>query len=141
MKIKLLFIGLLLFFISCSQKNEDQLLGTWKLLSSETIRTNTTVVDTLPGQIMLKIINETHFSFLRHDLDSNQVFVAGGGTYNLTDDKYTENLDFCNYREWENHKFDFNIKITNDTLVQKGVEELEEIGIKQTIIETYVKVK
>lgn len=52
---------------------------------------------------MIKIINETHFSFLNHDMkkgkDSTKVFVAGGGRYTLEGDQYNEFLEYCSARE------------------------------------------
>ena len=39
---------------------------------------------------------------------------------------------------WENHKFEFVVKIQNDTLVQKGVEKLEKLGIDRIIVEKFL---
>src|SRR5690606_3992153 len=98
----------------------------------------------LSGQKMIKILNKTHFSFLRHDLDSGKstspVFVAGGGRYSFEGQKYTEHLEYCNYREWEGHEFDFEIKFVGDTLIQQGVEEIKDLGVNRMIIEKYVRI-
>ncbi|MGK0366482.1 MAG: putative ferredoxin-like protein [Saprospiraceae bacterium] len=66
------------------QNESTSIVGTWKLLSGTTIKGKDTIVtDYTQRQEMIKIINETHFAFLRHDLkngrDSNAIFVAGGG--------------------------------------------------------------
>ena len=63
-----------------------KLEGTWKLLTATLIENgDTTVTDYTRGVSFIKIINNTHFSFLQHDLqkgkDSAAVFVAGGGRY------------------------------------------------------------
>ncbi|MBT33215.1 MAG: hypothetical protein CMO01_26435 [Thalassobius sp.] len=143
-----IFLALLLF--ACSKKTELTteklpIEGTWKLLKATTIRGDSSSTDHMEGKEMIKILNGTHFSFLNHDLnngkDSTASFVAGGGKYELAGDQYIEHLQFCNFREWEGHDFTFTIQITGDTLVQKGEEEIEDLGIKQEIIETYVRVK
>lgn len=120
------------------------LQGTWELLSETKIEgTDTTYAAMPPDQRNIKMLNATHFSFLRHDLkqgkDSAAVFVAGGGTYTLNGDKYHEHLEFCNYREWENHDFDFTVTINNDTLIQQGHEKVEGIA-DRIIIEKYRRV-
>ncbi|MBT1704119.1 hypothetical protein [Chryseosolibacter indicus] len=139
-----------LTLISCSKNQETDkepslsLEGTWELLSETKIeKGDTTFSPASANQRMIKIINKTHFSFLRHDLnagkDSSALFVAGGGTYQLNGNTYTENLEFCNFREWENHTFTFTVNVVNDTLVQQGTEKVEGLDIERVIIEKYKK--
>ncbi|WP_421869730.1 hypothetical protein [Marinoscillum sp.] len=121
--------------------------GTWRLLSGTTIQgTDTTVTDYTRDQKVLKIINQTHFAFIRHDLSkgkdsTNSIFVAGAGAYSLQGNKYTENLEFCSYRPWEGNNFSFEMEFNHDTLVQTGIEKIEELGVDQIIIERYVRNK
>jgi len=120
--------------------------GTWELISGTTIvKDDTTFTDYTKGQKMIKIINGTHFAFLRHDLkqgkDSSAVFDSGAGRYTLTGDQYTEYLDYCNYREWEGHTFNFKVSVKNDTLIQSGIEKVEKAGIDRVIIEKYIRAK
>ena len=93
---------------------------------------------------MIKIINATHFAFLNHAVsktDSSATrFSAGGGKYTLADSVYTENLEYFTDKAWENNKFQFVVKIAGDTLVQKGVEKVEKLGIDHIIIEKYKRV-
>jgi hypothetical protein len=122
------------------------LVGTWQLLQGTTIENgDTTVTDYTKNLSFIKIINDTHFAFLQHDLtkgkDSATVFVAGGGTYTLQDSTYTENLAYCSAREWEGNDFSFTVTIKNDTLVQQGVEKVESAGINRINTEKYVRVK
>ena len=123
------------------------LQGTWELLSETKIEQNdTTFTPAANNQRMIKIINESHFSFLRHDLkqgkdSTNAQFVAGGGSYTLNGNEYTEKLEFCNFREWENHSFTFDVQIQNDTLIQQGREKIEGLNIDRIIIEKYKRVK
>ncbi|MCF0073933.1 hypothetical protein LZD49_25860 [Dyadobacter sp. CY261] len=122
------------------------LQGTWKLLSGTLIeKGDTTVTDYTQRVSFIKIINDSHFAFLQHDLnkgkDSTASFSAGGGTYTLKDSAYTEKLEYCNAREWEGNEFHFTISIQNDTLVQRGVEKVEAAGVERLNIEKYVRVK
>ncbi|RQO75394.1 hypothetical protein DBR43_08545 [Pedobacter sp. KBW06] len=120
--------------------------GTWELVSGVTIQKgDTTFTDYRKGQRQIKIINDTHFAFLNHDLkmgkEGTPVFVAGGGKYTLKGNQYTEHLEYCNYREWENKTFTFTVTLKKDTLIQRGMEKDEKIGVDREIIEKYVKSK
>jgi len=118
--------------------------GTWKLLTGTLIeKGDTTVTDYTKTSEFIKIINDTHFAFLSHDLNKDSVasFSAGGGHYTLKDSSYTEHLEFCNAREWEGNNFDFTITINNDTLTQKGIEKIDSLGVNRLNIEKYVRVK
>ncbi|GAA0879857.1 hypothetical protein GCM10009119_28260 [Algoriphagus jejuensis] len=140
--------------LACSPPTQNEqvpeagpsLVGTWKLISGTTIRGNdTTITDYTRNQEFIKIINKTHFSFISHDLnkgqDSTAMFSAGAGKYTLNDDTYIEQLDYFNHRDWEGHQFEFTVSIEQDTLIQTGLEAIPELGVDQTIIEKYVRVK
>ena len=144
-----------LTLFSCESKKSMESLsgttfpvaGTWILVSGTTIeKGDTQHVDYTKNQTFIKIINETHFSFLRHDLKKGKdsifnIFASGGGKYTLKGDQYTEHLEYCNYREWEGHSFDFTITLQNDTLTQKGIEKIDSLGIDRVNIEKYVRSK
>lgn len=122
------------------------LKGTWRLVTATLVENNnSTTTDYTTGKKFIKIINDTHFSFILHDLnkgaDSTALFSAGAGTYTLKDSTYTESLEFCSDRAWEQHNFTFTVRIHNDTLVQKGIEKIEGTNIDRLNIETYVKEK
>jgi hypothetical protein len=127
-------------------KKQTSLEGTWQLLSGTIIeKGDTTITDYTKDKSMIKIINATHFSFLNHDLkngkDSTSVFAAGGGRYRLEGDQYTEFLEYCSDRAWEGHEFSFTVTIQNDTLIQKGIEKIEDAGIDRQNVEKYVRVR
>jgi len=120
--------------------------GTWKLLTATHIEKGDTVVtDYTKNMSFIKIINDTHFAFLQHDLnkgkDSTAVYVSGGGRYSLNNDLYTEQLEYCSAREWEGNDFAFNITLKGDTLIQNGVEKVEAAGVNRINIEKYIRVK
>ncbi len=150
-KIAVLAISITIF--SCADKPSysvqpaNPIAGTWKLFSGTTIEKNdSTVTDYTKGQEMIKIITDSHFAFFRHDLDKGKdslkaIYSSGAGRYTLAGDQYTEQLDYCDAREWEGHVFPFTVSVNGDTLVQQGVEKLENLGIDRMIIERYVRVK
>ncbi|MGZ3749870.1 MAG: hypothetical protein ACXVB0_10865 [Mucilaginibacter sp.] len=120
--------------------------GTWQLISgSLTEKNNTVVTDYTKDQKAIKIINGSHFCFLVHDLTKGKGakpnFSSGGGRYTLAGDKYTEYLEYCNDRQWEDNKFDFTVTIKNDTLIQKGIEKIDSLGVNRINVEKYIRVK
>lgn len=137
--------------LSC-QRNEpataehNQLSGTWQLISGTLIeKGDTTITDYTRDIQMIKIINDSHFSFLNHDLNKGKDslaahFVAGGGQYQLSGDQYTEHLEYCSDRQWEGNDFVFTVTIQNDTLTQQGAEKVEGTTIDRLNIEKYVRV-
>ncbi len=122
------------------------IIGTWQLLTGTVIEKGDTLVTQYTKNVsFIKIINDTHFAFLQHDLnkgkDSASVFVSGGGSYSLVDSMYTEHLEYCTAREWEGNDFSFTVTIMNDTLIQSGVEKIESAGVNRVNIEKYIRVK
>jgi hypothetical protein len=151
------FASILVIALLCSCSNEKEkqeparlsavsVEGTWQLVSGTTIsKSDTVFTDYTKDQEMIKIINATHFSFLKHDRkkgkDSAAVYDSGGGSYTLVNDQYTEHLQYCNEREWEGHDFQFTVAVKNDTLVQQGLEKVEGTGVDRIIIEKYARIK
>jgi hypothetical protein len=136
-----------LSFPACFHSEVDRaplrLNGTWQLISGMTI----TGKDTVPYANdfrMIKVINDTHFAFLRHDKnppkDSSNHFDAGGGLYSLIGNQYTEHLDYYIDRNWEGKPFTFTVEIRNDTLIQTGIEKVDAAHIDHKIVEKYVRV-
>jgi hypothetical protein len=140
------------FVVSCGVKPGKTehmpsvpMAGTWKLLSGTLIEAGDTMVtDYTKNMSFIKIINASHFAFLQHDLsqgkDTTAAFVAGGGRYTLTDSLYTEHLEYCSDRAWEGNDFSFTVTVKNDTLIQQGVERVQEAGVNRLNIEKYVRI-
>lgn len=120
------------------------IIGTWHLQSSQIIEKGDTV-HTFPvkDQEMIKMFTATDFTFMKHDTrlgkGDTAVFDAGAGTYSLNGDDYTEKLQYCNAREWENHDFHFKLRIKGDTLIQTGEEKIDSLGVDREIREVYVR--
>lgn len=150
MKLSLALLLTATIFTSCGENSDKQkpipLVGTWQLISATSTERDSTYSTFNPNNKMIKIITPTHFAFFNHDLTQGKdsttaTFAGGGGEYTLVDSVYTEHLQYFNLREWEDHKFQFVVKIQNDTLTQSGVEKLEKLGIDRIIVEKYVRVK
>ncbi len=154
MKYKISVVLVAVILQSCYEKSSNtesalpanSIQGTWRLISETKIENLDTVfLETKKDQEMIKILNDTHFSFLKHDThkgkDSTATFVAGAGRYERKDNQYTEHLDYCNAREWEGNSFQFTVTIQNDTLIQSGREKIEGTAIDRIIIEKYFRVK
>ena len=150
MKIKitvlLIAVGSVLVFAFKTSKTPVSMVGTWQLVSGTTITKGvSTFTDYSKGTRFIKIINATHFAFLKHDLnpakDSTNHFDAGGGSYTLKGNQYTEHLDYYVDKNWEHKAFNFTVTFHKDTLIQKGLEKVENENIDRIIIEKYLKVK
>ncbi|MDQ3291365.1 MAG: hypothetical protein M3Q05_08765 [Bacteroidota bacterium] len=154
MRVKIFFLLLsAMYMFSCGTEKEDNkekfnpksIMGTWQLVKGTVIdKGDTTITDYTKNTSFIKIINDTHFAFLQHDLNKGKdsaVFVAGGGSYSLNDGSYTERLEYCSARDWEGNNFTFAVTIKGDTLLQRGVEKVAGTGINRENIEMYVKVK
>ncbi len=112
MKIGLIIIaGALLISWGIKSKKQDNtekrlpITGTWKLISGTLIEKGDTTVTWYTKDVsFIKIINDTHFAFLSHDLnkgkDSSAMYSSGGGSYSLKNNQYTEHLEYCNDRQW-----------------------------------------
>ena len=142
MKYTVILLTCLLF--ACHAPSAVPIEGTWRLISGTTItRGVSDVTDYTKGAHMIKIINHSHFAFLKHDTDapkdSSNHFDAGGGMYTLSGSDYVEHLDYYSDRNWEGKTFRFTVSIVGDTLIQRGMEKVEGEGIDREIIERYVR--
>lgn len=90
-----LLVSLALVLSACSGKIDAEvkrdvlsIMVTWKLYSATLIeKGDTTITDYSKNRSFIKIINNSHFSFIQHDVkqgkDSTASFSSGAGTYEL----------------------------------------------------------
>jgi hypothetical protein len=129
-----------------SKASKMSITGTWQLVDRTVIEKGDTITTASnKNESFIKVINDSHFAFLQHDLkkgkDSAAVFVAGGGKYSLKDSLYSEHLEYCSARNWEDNDFAFTVTLKNDTLTQSGVEKVASAGVDRVNIERYVRLK
>lgn len=143
----LLIVLVALLPFGCAKKsNPDSLVGTWELVAATSTEKGKTVSTFDTKRTMIKVINATHFAFLNHATSqaadsTGAPFSAGGGRYTLAGETYTEHLDYFTDKQWEGNTFDFAVTFLNDTLVQRGVEKVDKLGVDHIIIEKYKRVK
>lgn len=131
---------------STSLNERSPIEGTWQLLSAENITGEDTVfTDYTVGMKGIKMINQNYFAFFSHDLNKgtdslNTKYGSGSGSYTYQDGHYVENLEYCTARQWEGNTFEFDLILQGDTLIQQGVERIEELGVDRVIRETYVRI-
>ncbi|EAR00830.1 hypothetical protein [Maribacter sp. HTCC2170] len=144
------FIVVMTTFISCNLSNKKQienlketgnnLEGTWKLVYGEIRENDSVVVRDLSKADFIKIINKSHFAFFNQKPKTSEGFYAGAGTYELKGEDYIETLEFIGADNLRNHKFPFKITIKGDSLIQTGLEEIKEAGLKRYIVEKYIRI-
>ena len=144
----LIFIFFISLLLSCKNENKDiDITGTWQLVSAVTIKEGVITNNfNSANEKVIKIINNDHFAFFRHDFNKGKdsataTFVSGAGSYTLTGNKYEEYLEYCNYRDWEKNSFEFNLEIKGDSLIQTGFEEVESLGISHEIVEKFIRIE
>lgn len=146
----ILMLLAVLSLFSCANKDRSKkdsdldIQGTWQLLSATTIENGKSQTTDYSGNLkMIKMFNHTHFAFLKHSLNPKDTssFDAGGGSFVLDKDDYTEHLEYYKNKDWEGKTFKFKLAIHKDTLIQKGIEKVEKAGVDRVIIEKYIKVK
>ena len=136
-------VALCLF--SCAKTPErpayrNDIEGTWQLVYGQVKENDSLIIKDLSKSSFIKIINDSHFAFFNQVEDDASKFYGGGGTYKINGDDYIETLTYTSALDFKNHEFPFKIEIKGDTLIQSGVEEIKEAGIKREIVEKYVRV-
>ena len=134
------------FFIGCSEvdkksseKVENEIKGTWKLVYGEIKEGDSVQIKELSNTEFIKIINDSHFAFFNQRKDSEEDYYGGAGTYKLVGSNYTEKLEFIGAKTIRGHEFSFQIEFKGDTLIQHGLEEVEAANIKRYIVEKYIR--
>lgn len=143
MKYSLFTLSLVFSLFNCTNKEtriSNKLVGTWQLVYAETIEKDSLKIKDLSHTTFVKIINPSHFSFFNQDRNNTENFYGGAGTYTLEGNDYLETLTFTSTDAIRNHQFPFTVEFKGDTLIQSGLEEIKEAGIKRNIIEKYMRI-
>lgn len=129
-----------LICLSCKNTPENiSISGTWKMVYAEIIENDTIQIKDLQHTEFIKIINDSHFAFFNQNINSNENFYSGAGSFVLNGQDYEEVLSYTNSQAIKNHTFSFKIQMKGDTLIQTGIEKIEAAGINKTITEKYIK--
>lgn len=127
--------------------------GAWELVDAKNVPADPDF--SLAKTRQIKIITKTHFAFLSQDrlpakpsaaqlADAAKTFSAGGGTYKLEGDSYTEHIEFFVVPKFAGTTITFKIKWEGDEWIQSGTLPLKALGLSDhdvQITERYRRIK
>jgi hypothetical protein len=108
-----------------------QMVGSWALVTGECRddATDQTVRYQEVQYSSLKVLSETHFSFITHA--GQEFYFAAGGTYRCEGEHYSEQLEFASHPSMMGREFTFQFRIEGDlwhnTRWDNGVQVEHEI--------------
>jgi len=96
-------------------------LGAWQLVSFK-YGDATKWSDAPSDQRRIKLITETHFTWVAYEVVSGKVQSMAGGRYTLSDGAYTESIEYAGegMMDYFGKKQSFNIRVEGDKLHQSG---------------------
>jgi hypothetical protein len=118
MKHILLFAAVLLSAAVFAQ-TQSPMVGTWKLVSGQLTRNDSTQNYTAANLSSLKIISPTHFAVFGENSDGSFSH-AFGGSVTITPDTYTESIDFGSSPDMKGRKAVFKYEVKGDQLHING---------------------
>jgi len=104
-----------------SGNTAESIQGTWKLVSTN-YGSNPSGFTDLPAMIVrMKLITDTHFTWVGFSTLDKKVSSSAGGKYTLNGNTYTESIDFgLNMDAYLGQKQTFTVKVEGDRLFQSG---------------------
>ncbi len=104
----------LLFLLSWSvNADEPPFSGTWKLISGEYIDYEGNLVNYESLHLQsLKVINDTHFSFVT--MSGDKFWSAGSGTFTYTSNEYVESPVYTSYESPKGKQYKFTYKFAGN---------------------------
>ena len=72
---------------------DSPLLGAWRLVASK-YGDATEFQNAPPEETMIKLVTDTHFTWVRFDSETKEVSHAAGGRCTVNGDKYTEYIEY-----------------------------------------------
>ena len=104
-----------------SQKGSGSHLGTWQLASFKYGTNQPGFTDFPQSQRRIKLITETHFTWVEFDATTKKVSGAAGGAYSLSGNTYTESIDFgLGMDTYFGQKHAFTIRVERDKFFLSG---------------------
>jgi hypothetical protein len=140
-----------LLITSCNERKQNltksepiianKIMGTWKLVYGSVKENDSLTIKDISKSDFVKIINESHFAYFNQAYNEPRNFYGAGGTYTLKNNTYTEKLTYTAWDDYRDRNFPFTVKISKDSLIQFGIEEIKEKNIKRYVIEKYIRIK
>ncbi len=108
-------LGLVLLLSACEKTNPIE--GTWILVKGSYVtEDNTLNYPVSDKNKRLKVVGKTHFATVWQDPDNDAYCGYNGGTYELKDGIYTENLEYFNENKFIGTKSYFLLSIDGDII-------------------------
>lgn len=123
--------------------NTKMLIGEWRLVDAQMTIAGKTEKTFDAQREMVKLFTEKHFSFYsktanrtpysaavtdQERLVGSKTLDAGGGTYQLQGNTYTEHITYCTYPNYEGRSISFKLSLENNQLTQEGSYPLIALG-------------
>ena len=121
--------SILLGLTGCSQE-PNPFVGSWELVSSKSIYSDTTISADMSALQSIKILSQTHFAYVTTmKAQDSIIFVrAGSGTYSFNEKEYVEKIEYSSVPEMLGKAYDFTHEIKGDTWSHIG--DLENFNVK-----------
>ena len=121
-----------------AQDKAKSLEGAWELVAARNVPADPDF--SLKKTRQIKIITKTHFAFLSQDrlpakpsaaelAAAAKSYSAGGGTYKLEGDAYTEHIEFFAVPKFVGTSITFKVKWEGDEWIQTGTLPLKALGL------------
>lgn len=109
------FKFLLIFLLSFSANAEENIFsGTWELVSGEYIDHESNLVSYEKLKLRsLKVISETHFSFIT--MSGDKFWASGSGTFKYTNGEYIESPLYTSYDSPKGKQYVFKYRLDGET--------------------------
>jgi hypothetical protein len=134
---------------ACAPEKASPLEGTWELVDAKYTPADPTF--SLSSYRQIKILTKTHWAFLSQEhsapkltsgsdaelLAASKTFSAGGGTYTLDGDAYTEHVEFFYTPNFVGALLKFKIKWDGQEWIQTGTLPLKALGLGDKDVELY----
>ncbi len=119
----------------CSEQKQEKpgsLEGAWELVDARYTPADPSF--SLAARRQIKLLTKTHWAFLDQAREPAQPanpsdFSAGGGTYQLEGDSYTEHIEFFAVPKFVGASITFKIKWDGDEWTQTGTLPLKALGL------------
>lgn len=136
--------GIVLILCSCIQpvKDENPLVGTWHLITSERIENGNQIPvrDSESTSKYIKTINSTHFSTLWQDVAEPETSGYNGGDYALVDSIYTERLEYHSIENLRNREIHFKVQFVGELMILTSCDAQGQI-LDPGFVETWKRAK
>jgi hypothetical protein len=96
-------------------------LGTWQLKSYKYGENQQAFTEFPPTERRIKLITETHFTWIGFNADTKKIRSSAGGKYTLDGNTYTESIDFgLEMDTYLGQKHAFTIQVDGDRFTLSG---------------------